>query len=136
MKFLLYSLSAVMLVSGYFYGNENVSNSGALMQVPTTEVLSAMTQVRDDFQVGFSTKGTSVFVDCYTREYSFTPNSEKPLASVLVYVDGKKMDEMRTAAFIVKDLPQGKHRIKVKLIDDQKQTTYTKEFSVQIQSSL
>ncbi len=125
-----------MLVSSYLYVNENVSKSRALMPIPSTEVLSAMTQVRDDFQVGFSTKGTSVFVDCYTREYSFTPNSEKPLASVLVYVDGAKVDEMRTAAFIVKDLPQGKHRIKVKLIDEQKQTTYTKEFSVHIQSSL
>ncbi|MEC2053674.1 hypothetical protein I6J18_07260 [Peribacillus psychrosaccharolyticus] len=136
MKYPLYSLSALMLVSSYLYVNENVSKSRALMPIPSTEVLSAMTQVRDDFQVGFSTKGTSVFVDCYTREYSFTPNSEKPLASVLVYVDGAKVDEMRTAAFIVKDLPQGKHRIKVKLIDEQKQTTYTKEFSVHIQSSL
>lgn len=136
MKYPLYSLSALILVSGYLYGHENVSKSGALIQVPSTEVLSAMTQVRDDFQVGFSIKGTSVFVDCYTREYSFTPNSEKPLASVLVYVDGTKMDEMRTAAFIVKDLSQGKHRIKVKLIDGQKQTTYTKEFTVHIQSSL
>lgn len=136
MKYPLYSLSALMLVSSYLYVNENVSKSRALMPIPSTEVLSAMTQVRDDFQVGFSTKGTSVFVDCYTREYSFTPNSEKPLASVLVYVDGAKVDEMRTAAFIVKDLPQGKHRIKVKLVDEQKQTTYTKEFSVHIQSSL
>lgn len=136
MKDQLYSLSALLLVSSILYGNENVNRSGALLQVPSTEVLSAMTQVQDDFQVGFSTKGTSVFVDCYTREYSFTPNSEKPLASVLVYVDGKKMDEMRTAAFIIKDLSQGTHRMKVKLIDDQKQTTYTKEFSVHIQSSL
>lgn len=136
MKYPIYSLSALMLVSSYLYVNENVSKSRALMPIPSTEVLSAMTQVRDDFQVGFSTKGTSVFVDCYTREYSFTPNSEKPLASVLVYVDGAKVDEMRTAAFIVKDLPQGKHRIKIKLIDEQKQTTYTKEFSVHIQSSL
>lgn len=136
MKYPFYSLSALMLVSSYLYVNENVSKSRALMPIPSTEVLSAMTQVRDDFQVGFSTKGTSVFVDCYTREYSFTPNSEKPLASVLVYVDGAKVDEMRTAAFIVKDLSQGKHQIKVKLIDEQKQTTYTKEFSVHIQSSL
>lgn len=136
MKYPLYSLSALMLVSSYLYVNENMSKSRALMPILSTEVLSAMTQVRDDFQVGFSTKGTSVFVDCYTREYSFTPNSEKPLASVLVYVDGTKVDEMRTAAFVVKDLPQGKHLIKVKLIDEQKQTTYTKEFSVHIQSSL
>ena len=106
------------------------------MQFPSTEVLSAITQVHDDFQVGFSTKGTSVFVDCYTREYSFTPNSEKPLASVFVYVDGEKINEMKTAAFIIKDLSQGKHQIKVDLIDEQKQTTYTKKFSVHIQSSL
>jgi hypothetical protein len=50
------------------------------------------------------------------QDVSFRKQSSKEKGKILLYVNGKKKDEIHSAAFIVKGLPSGKHRIGLELI--------------------
>lgn len=99
---------------------------------------AAMVVVPDqNFTVKTFVKGDDVYIECYMRDYRFTESNQKELASIAVSIDGRNHSERKTAAFIVKDLTNGKHTIKLELINDSgKKLGLTKEFEVHIQSAI
>jgi hypothetical protein len=90
-----------------------------------------------NFSVKTFVKGNDVYIECYVRDYQFTQLNQKELASISVFIDGKKHSERNTAAFIIKDIPNGVHTIKLELMKDKKKKIgLTKEFDVHIQSAI
>lgn len=81
--------------------------------MPLSGVESA---AKDPFFVRHQVKGRDIFVECIVQDVSFRKQSSKEKGKILLYVNGKKKDEIHSAAFIVKGLPSGKHRIGLKLI--------------------
>jgi hypothetical protein len=91
----------------------------------------------EDFQVKTFVKGNSVFVECYLKDYSFSKGNPKQLATVSVSIDDQKQDELRTAAFILKDVPNGMHKIRLEILNRSGQKTgLIKEIEVHITSSI
>lgn len=93
--------------------------------------------VDEEFQVKTFVKGNSVFVECYLNGYSFSGDDSKPLASISVLIDNHRKIDMQTAAFILKDIPHGLHKIKLEVLNDSgHKTGLNKEIEVHITSSI
>ncbi|MFJ7747213.1 hypothetical protein [Peribacillus sp. NPDC097295] len=91
----------------------------------------------EDFRVKTFVKGNSVFVECYLNGYSFSGDDSKRLATVSVLIDNQKKIDMHTAAFILKDIPRGLHKIKLEVLKDSGQKTgLKKEIEVHITTSM
>ncbi|EWG11825.1 hypothetical protein [Cytobacillus firmus] len=71
---------------------------------------------KDPFFVRHQIKGKDVFVECIVQDVSFRKQSSKEKGKILLYINGKKKDEIHSAAFIIKGLPSGKHRIGLELV--------------------
>ncbi|MFD2443397.1 hypothetical protein ACFSO7_05295 [Bacillus sp. CGMCC 1.16607] len=90
---------------------------------------------KDSFIVNHFIRGNDVFIECRISNFSFR-NSEKngnQTGKMLVFIDGKKKQEYSAAAFILKDLSKGNHRISLQIVDGNGQkTSLKKEFMVTI----
>ncbi len=90
-----------------------------------------------NFSVKTFVKGNDVYIECYVRDYQFTQSNQKEVASISVFIDGKKHSERNTAAFIIKDMPNGMHTIKLELMKDKEtKIGLTRQFDVHIQSAI
>ena len=88
-------------------------------------------------QVNTFVKGNSLFVECYLTGYSFSKEGSEPFATVAVYIDNQKMTEKHTAAFILKDIPTGRHTIRLEVLNGSGQKTgLEKEMDIHITSTL
>lgn len=86
----------------------------------------------EDFIVQHHVKEDSIFVECILPDISFRENSRKQ-GKIIVYVDGKKKDEITTAAFIIKGLPKGTHQILLEVVKPNNEPyQLQKEFTVSI----
>ena len=99
---------------------------------------AAMVDVPDqNFSVKTFIKGNDIYIECYAKDYRFTQSTKKELASVAVSIDEKKQSEQKTAAFILKDLSNGMHTIKLELINEHgEKIGLAKEFEIHIQSAI
>ena len=85
------------------------------------------------FTVQHHVKDQNVFVECMIPNFSFREHHENK-GKMVLYVDGEKKEEIKTAAFIIKGLTPGTHKIKLlvfKSENDQK-ASMVKQFSVDI----
>lgn len=80
------------------------------------QVSGMESSARDPFFVRHQTKGKDVFVECIVQDVSFRKQSSKEKGKIILYINGKKKDEIHSAAFIIKGLPSGKHRIGLELV--------------------
>lgn len=51
------------------------------------------------------------------KNYGFSESNAEQLATVSVFIDNQKKVDMKTAAFIVKDVPNGMHKIKLEILN-------------------
>jgi hypothetical protein len=83
------------------------------------------------FYVRHHIKGKNLFVECMLSEISFRNDNGKKTGKLLLYVDGKKTEEIHTPVFIIKGLHSGNHRIKLEVVSLQnKPYSMKKEFNV------
>ncbi|MBA2874110.1 hypothetical protein HNR31_000880 [Anoxybacillus caldiproteolyticus] len=74
-------------------------------------------------------KGKDVFVECIVTGFTF----QKGAGHIDVYLNGKKINEVFTAAFVIRGLPTGKHTIRLELVDDGgRKSSLSHEFEVNI----
>lgn len=91
-----------------------------------------MEQRKDEFLVQHHVKGNSVFVECMVSNISFRDNSKKQ-GKIIVHIDGKKKEEITSAAFIIKGLTKGTHHVKLEIVNLQNEPfDLQKEFTVSI----
>lgn len=86
-------------------------------------------------KINHTVKGRDVFVECIVPGFSFKDNVERIEGEghIHVYLNGKKIKDVNRAAFILKDLPKGKHKITLKFVyNDNTPYRYSKSFPVHI----
>lgn len=87
------------------------------------------------FHVRSFVKGNDVFIECMIPNFSFRNQDSVGSRSgkLLVFLDGNKFKEYSSAAFIMKDLKSGKHRITLQIVDSNGQkTSFKREIIVTI----
>ncbi|WP_051633680.1 hypothetical protein [Bacillus sp. UNC41MFS5] len=85
--------------------------------------------------VNHQVKGETVLINCIVSGISFreTDHSKKKLGKLVIWIDGKKKSEVNAAAFIIKGLSPGSHRVKLEVVDLNNQPYgMEKEFMVNI----
>ncbi|WP_285754358.1 hypothetical protein [Parageobacillus sp. G301] len=97
-----------------------------------SNVVFAMTnQENKSFQVKHVVKGKDVLIECIVADFPFRKGTNG--GHINVYVNGQKIDEVYTAAFMLRGLPTGKHVIRLELVhNDGKITGLSQEFTVAI----
>ena len=65
----------------------------------------------DSFFVKHHVKGRDVYIECIVKGASFREKNAK----IIVYIDGKKKEEITNSAFVLKGLKPGKHQIQLQL---------------------
>lgn len=83
-------------------------------------------------------KDRNVYIEVVISPFQFKkPTQSKKVngeGHVHLFLNGKKVDEIYQAAFIVKGLPPGKHQLKVEIVhNDHSPYPIAKEFDVDIQ---
>ncbi|MGG4266458.1 hypothetical protein [Peribacillus simplex] len=141
MRKLIVVLTVLMAASGCGKKIPEPENSGVALQgEPSLKAATTVSSVRnsdEDFRVKTFVKGSSVYVECYLKNYVFSETNSEQLATVSVFIDNQKKVDMRTAAFILKDLPNGMHKIKLEILNASgEKTGLQKEFEVHITSSI
>ncbi|MEH7122984.1 hypothetical protein V7122_24185 [Bacillus sp. JJ1532] len=96
-------------------------------------VLALTTSNKDLFYVNHQVKGKNIFIECVVPGITFRESNNANKGSIILYVDGKKKEKISSAAFIVKGVPTGTHRIKLEVVkDNHKKPIMKKEFYVTI----
>ncbi|NHM29669.1 hypothetical protein [Neobacillus terrae] len=74
---------------------------------------------KKDFSVHYDIRGKNLLIECMVNGVSFRQNdpTQKKLGKIAVWVDGKKKEEVASAAFIVRNLSPGAHRIKLDILN-------------------
>ena len=57
----------------------------------------------DPFFISHQVKGNDVYVECRIKDISF----RNDLATIILTVDGKRMDEINHPAFVIKGIQKG-----------------------------
>jgi hypothetical protein len=94
-----------------------------------------VTKSGESFQVKYFVKRDDVFIECYIPNFSFRDLDQdgKQTGKMHVYVDGKKVKEFSSAAFSIKDLQSGNHRITLEVVGfNGQKTSFKKELIVTI----
>lgn len=88
-------------------------------------------------KINHKVKERDVFVECIVPGFSFKAdngNRKEGEGHIHVYLNGNKFKDVTRAAFILKDLPKGKHEISLKFVhNDNTPYRYSKSFSVNIE---
>ncbi|MFE4704041.1 hypothetical protein [Peribacillus simplex] len=141
MRKLILALAVLMAASGCGKKIPEPENSGVAMQdVSVLKAATTVSSIRnsdEDFRVKTFVKGNSVYVECYLKNYGFSESNPEQLATVSVFIDNQKKVDMKTAAFILKDVPNGMHKIKLEVLNGSgEKTGLQKEIEVHITSSI
>ena len=141
MRKLILALTVLVAVSGCGKKIPEPENSGVAMQdVSTHKAATTVSSIRnsdEDFRVKTFVKGNSVYVECYLKNYGFSESNPEQLATVSVFIDNQKKVDMKTAAFILKEVPNGMHKIKLEVLNGAgEKTGLQKEIEVHITSSI
>jgi hypothetical protein len=80
---------------------------------------SEYSEVNPSFFVQSKTKGNNVYVECILSGISFRESDQngQKVGKLIIWLDGKKTQEVNSAAFIIKGLPPGKHEVKLEVVD-------------------
>ncbi|RFU63394.1 hypothetical protein [Peribacillus glennii] len=89
------------------------------------------------FEAKYFMKGNSLYVDCFLRGFSLSPSYGKERAKIRCYMDGKRIADYQTAAFIVKKMPQGRHEMLLEILKANGQPAGLKKgFTVEVNSDI
>ena len=96
-------------------------------------VFNVESNSNDPFYVGYEVVGRNVLIECIVQGITFRESADNMKGKIILYVDGKKKEEINSAAFIVRALPPGKHLLKLEVVkENDPSVIMKKEFSVQI----
>ncbi len=70
----------------------------------------------ESFYVRHQVKNNDVLIECIVQGITFRDINANNKGKIIIYVDGKKREEISSAAFIIKGLSSGTHRLKLEVI--------------------
>ncbi|WP_203362203.1 hypothetical protein [Bacillus sp. REN10] len=129
MKIWIAAIAIVMLTGCKL----NFPEPEALSTVPEAKEVEA--QDSEKWTVSHKLKGQQVLVECIVENVSFATEDKKGKVkgSAAVYIDDAFYKNYETAAFIVKGLNSGQHKMNVRLVGENNQPLgYEKTFYVTI----
>ncbi|MCX8002416.1 MAG: hypothetical protein N2661_07555 [Anoxybacillus mongoliensis] len=98
--------------------------------------LVAFAEQKQALFVKHHVKGNNVFVECIVDQFTFTKGTHPKKdgqGRIHIYVNGKRVSETTTAAFVIRGLPVGKHTIRLELVhNDASKYNVSHEFTVTI----
>ncbi|WP_226681111.1 hypothetical protein [Sutcliffiella horikoshii] len=104
-----------------------------VMEVLSTNTMSDNKDI--SMTIHHSVKGQDIFLECIiTPDFEFKENREikkQGEGQVVVYLDNKKWGNFAKGAFVLKDVPTGKHSLTIKLLHNDL-TEYGIEQTIQI----
>ncbi|MBB5323803.1 hypothetical protein HNQ34_000895 [Anoxybacillus tepidamans] len=96
----------------------------------------ASAHIVQTMHVKHEVRGKEVFVECIVNNFSFKKGARHKKdgeGHIDVYLNGQKVNEVFTAAFVVKGLPAGKHTVRLELVhNDSTKYGVSHEFEVNI----
>ncbi|MBB6175914.1 hypothetical protein HNQ84_000109 [Anoxybacillus eryuanensis] len=102
----------------------------------STHHLVTFAEQKQTLFVKHHVKGNNVFVECIIDEFTFmkgTHPKKDGQGRIHIYVNGKRVSETTTAAFVIRGLPVGKHTIRLELVhNDASKYNVSHEFTVTI----
>ncbi|WP_059350689.1 hypothetical protein [Bacillus coahuilensis] len=90
--------------------------------VTTMSIFRATQSSSSEMNIRHIVQKQNVFIECQIPSVTFSGNKDLPKAKVIAYVNNKRIGEFRTAAFVIKDLPEGNHHIKLEVLSDENET--------------
>lgn len=88
---------------------------------------------KEQFFVNHQVRGKNLFIECIVPGITFRDTNAANKGIIILYVNGKKKENISSAAFIVKGLSSGTHRIKLEVLKDRETAPMMKkEFYVTI----
>lgn len=98
---------------------KNFNNFNLIQTVDAEDVISLNN--KRPMSVKKYVKGKDVYVECVISDFTFSEkgdqnNVKNKYGFLQLYLNGKKIDNIYTAAFIIKGLPVGSHQIKLVLV--------------------
>ncbi len=87
------------------------------------------------FTVQHQVKGNNIYVECILTGISFRQSDQtrQKIGKLIVSIDGKKSQEVVSAAFILKNLSPGEHKVKLEVVNlNNESYGLMKEFLVNI----
>ncbi|ART76227.1 hypothetical protein ACQCU1_05870 [Sutcliffiella horikoshii] len=113
--------------------SEGVSG-GEVMEVLSTHTTSDKKDI--SMTIHHTVKGQDIYLECIiTPNFEFKESRETKKqgeGQVVVYLDNKKWGNFAKGAFILKDVPRGKHNLTVKLLHNDL-TEYGIEQTIQVE---
>ncbi|OEH93952.1 hypothetical protein BFG57_10675 [Bacillus solimangrovi] len=114
------------------YSNANAWTQDELRHEAT---LKQMQTDNQSIKVKHSVKGNDVYVECYIPDFHFINKGETARKNSEGYIqlslNGQRIDNIYTAAFIVRGLPAGKHELKIALVKNEERA-YGVEKTIEI----
>ncbi|WP_445488457.1 hypothetical protein [Niallia sp. 03133] len=102
-------------------------------RIPLQAVQASSASNNREFSVKHIVKGNAVYIECKTTSVSFRKNSEKKQAKIILKVDHRLVNEYRSAAFVVRNLKPGNHKISLEVVNEANESYHLgKEFMVTI----
>ncbi|MBB6443719.1 hypothetical protein [Bacillus benzoevorans] len=89
-----------------------------ILQEAAVQASGLTIESNDSFVVKHQVRGSDVYFECMVKGTSFRNGGAK----IILYIDGKRTKEVNNAAFIVKGLNKGMHKIKLELKAANQQT--------------
>lgn len=89
-------------------------------QYMAVEVVSNQ-QSQKEMTVRERVKGNDIYVECIVSDFKFSTRKNKDDGDgfIKLYLNNKKIDEIYSAAFIIKGVPTGTHEIKLELVSNE-----------------
>ncbi|WP_080846599.1 hypothetical protein [Cytobacillus gottheilii] len=99
-------------------------------------VQAAASESVPQFFVRHQVKGKNVYVECIIPGVSFREDSGEDRAKIGLRINGRKQEDITSAAFIIKNLSSGTHTIQLDVLkkdDSAYHKDMKKEFTVRVQ---
>jgi hypothetical protein len=113
--------------------------TGCKEEIPKPESFNLISKAeaateKKNISVKHVVQGKQVYVECIVPDVTFSNNNAgKRKGKIVVTVDGKRYQEYRTAAFIIKGMNKGIHHLKVEVHDlSNKSLGISKQFYITI----
>ncbi|MBD3859472.1 hypothetical protein IEE86_06950 [Bacillus sp. 28A-2] len=116
MKWMLSICALLFLITGCQsqYEEEQVNNQEPAVQV----IKQVQSEMKQQGFLKYKVQGSAVYIESTLQDFHLEPslgNKAEKAGYFTVYVDGKRAGNEYTAAFVVKHLSKGKHKMTVVL---------------------
>lgn len=118
--------------------NQNIPKPKNINNLFEIKAAASTINVSDrNFSVKTFVKQNDVYVECFLKDYQLSSENGKDLAKIRVTIDEKRHSEQNTAAFIIKNLSNGRHILKIDILNGNGENTgLSQEFEIHIQSTI